>query len=80
MTQAAIDFRTGSHLQQGVVNIAVNPALGSELKEFAGEVPWVHLDIAGMAYRDEALPYLRKGATGVPTRLFIEWVRTRAQA
>ena len=50
------------------------------LKEFAGDVPWAHLDIAGTAYRDEAAPYLRKGATGVPTRLFIEWVRARADA
>jgi leucyl aminopeptidase len=49
------------------------------LKEFAGEVPWVHLDIAGTAYRDEPASYLRKGATGVPTRLFIEWVRARAE-
>jgi leucyl aminopeptidase len=49
------------------------------LKEFAGEMPWVHLDIAGTAYRDDTTPYLRKGATGVPTRLFIEWVRFRAQ-
>ncbi len=48
------------------------------LKEFAGEVPWAHLDIAGTAYRTEALPYLRPGPTGVPTRLFIEWVRSRA--
>jgi leucyl aminopeptidase len=50
------------------------------LKEFVDETPWVHLDIAGTAYRDDALPYLRKGATGVPTRLLIEWVRTRAEA
>jgi leucyl aminopeptidase len=50
------------------------------LKEFAGTTPWVHLDIAGTAWRDEAAPYLRKGATGVPTRLFIEWVRARAEA
>ncbi|MGH7505821.1 MAG: leucyl aminopeptidase, partial [Longimicrobiales bacterium] len=49
------------------------------LKEFAGETPWVHLDIAGTAYRDEAAPYLRKGPTGVPTRLFLEWVRSRAE-
>ncbi|MGH7556041.1 MAG: leucyl aminopeptidase [Longimicrobiales bacterium] len=48
------------------------------LKEFAGETPWVHLDIAGTAYREEAAPYLRKGPTGVPTRLFIEWVRSRS--
>jgi len=49
------------------------------LKEFV-DYPWVHLDIAGTAYRDEAAPYLRKGATGVPTRLFIEWVRARAES
>jgi leucyl aminopeptidase len=49
------------------------------LKEFAGTTPWVHLDIAGTAYRDEAAPYLRKGATGVPARLFIEWVRSRVE-
>src|SRR5690606_11353201 len=51
------------------------------LKEFVPEgVPWAHLDIAGTAYRDEVPPYLAKGATGVPTRLFIEWVRARAGA
>jgi leucyl aminopeptidase len=51
------------------------------LKEFvADETPWVHLDIAGTAYRDEAAPYLRKGAAGVPTRLLIDWVRARAGA
>jgi leucyl aminopeptidase len=49
------------------------------LKEFAGDTPWAHLDIAGTAYRDEAAPYLRKGPTGVPTRLFIEWVRARSE-
>jgi leucyl aminopeptidase len=49
------------------------------LKEFVVDIPWAHLDIAGTAYRDEAAPYLRKGATGVPTRLFIEWVRSRAE-
>jgi leucyl aminopeptidase len=51
------------------------------LKEFVDdECPWVHLDIAGTAYRDEAAPYLRKGAAGVPTRLLIDWVRARAEA
>ncbi len=50
------------------------------LKHFAGDIPWAHLDIAGTAYRDEAAPYMRKGATGLPTRLFIEWVRARAEA
>jgi leucyl aminopeptidase len=51
------------------------------LKEFVAEdIPWAHLDIAGMAYKDEAASYLRKGATGAPSRLFIEWVRGRAEA
>lgn len=52
---------------------------GCFLKEFVGDVPWAHLDIAGTAWKDEPAPYLRKGATGVPTRLFIEWIRTRAE-
>ncbi len=51
------------------------------LKDFvADDIPWAHLDIAGMAYKDEAASYLRKGATGAPVRLFIEWVRSRAGA
>jgi leucyl aminopeptidase len=35
------------------------------VKEFAGELPWVHLDIAGTAWAEEAKPYQPKGATGV---------------
>ena len=34
------------------------------LKEFADETPWVHLDIAGTAWLDDAKPYLAKGPTG----------------
>lgn len=49
------------------------------LKEFAGEIPWAHLDIAGTAWSDEDDPPLGKGSTGVPTRLFIEWVGSRAE-
>lgn len=49
------------------------------LKEFIGDMRWAHLDIAGTAYRDNAAPYLRKGPTGVPTRLLIEWVRSRSE-
>jgi leucyl aminopeptidase len=47
------------------------------LREFVGDTPWAHLDIAGTAYGDEARGYLRKGAFGVPTRLLLEWVRSR---
>jgi leucyl aminopeptidase len=38
------------------------------LKEFVGDVPWVHLDIAGTAWADEARPYLPKGPSGVAVR------------
>ena len=48
------------------------------LREFVGDVPWVHLDVAGTAYGDGKLAYLSKGSTGAPTRLFVEWVLSRA--
>ncbi len=38
------------------------------LKEFAGGLPWAHLDIAGTAWADEAKPYLPKGPSGVAVR------------
>jgi leucyl aminopeptidase len=38
------------------------------LKEFTGGLPWVHMDIAGTAWADEAKPYMPKGATGVAVR------------
>lgn len=41
------------------------------LKEFADPVPWVHLDIAGTAWLDEAKPYLSKGPSGVAVRTLV---------
>ncbi len=49
------------------------------LAEFVGDAKWAHLDIAGTAYGDGDVPYLRKGGYGVPTRLLVEWVRGRAR-
>jgi leucyl aminopeptidase len=48
------------------------------LREFVGDARWAHLDIAGTAYGEGKLPYQRKGAYGFPTRLLVEWVRSRA--
>lgn len=42
------------------------------LKEFAGDIPWVHLDIAGVAWADSGKGYQPKGATGVGVRLLTE--------
>lgn len=41
------------------------------LKEFADPAPWVHLDIAGTAWLDDAKPFLAKGPTGVPVRTLV---------
>jgi leucyl aminopeptidase len=38
------------------------------LKEFTGDLPWVHIDIAGTAWAEESKPYQPKGATGVTVR------------
>lgn len=47
------------------------------LKQFVGETPWVHLDIAATAWEDKGRPYLPKGATGVGVRLFVQLLRDR---
>ena len=42
------------------------------LREFVGEVPWAHLDIAGPARSDENSRYLSKGGTGFGVRTLVE--------
>jgi leucyl aminopeptidase len=42
------------------------------LREFTGGLPWVHMDIAGTAWADEARPYLPKGPSGVAVRTLAE--------
>jgi leucyl aminopeptidase len=39
--------------------------------EFAGDTPWVHLDIAGTRWTTEEKPYLAKGPTGVAVRTLV---------
>ncbi len=46
------------------------------LHEFAGETPWIHLDIAGCAWLDEQKPWVAKGPTGIAVRTIVEWVRS----
>lgn len=45
------------------------------LREFATGYPWAHLDIAGMAYRDQAQAPWPRGATGFGVRLLAELLR-----
>ncbi len=48
---------------------------GYFLKEFAGDTPWVHLDIAGTAWSDKEKPYSPKGATGIGVRLLSNFLK-----
>ena len=52
---------------------------GLFLREFVGDTPWVHMDVAGTAYSDNGPgDYWPKGATGVPTRTLIQFALDRA--
>jgi leucyl aminopeptidase len=42
------------------------------LREFAGGLPWAHLDIAGTAWAESRTAYQPKGATGAGVRTLIE--------
>ncbi len=48
------------------------------LKEFAGDTPWVHLDIAGMAWHETPKPWIPYGPSGIAVRSIVEWVRSFA--
>jgi leucyl aminopeptidase len=49
------------------------------LKEFAGGMPWAHLDIAGTAWADDAKPWQAKGPTGVAVRTLAELAFTSGE-
>lgn len=46
------------------------------LREAVGDTPWIHLDIAGTAWLDDAKPYMAKGASGVGVRSFVRLAET----
>ena len=48
------------------------------LKNFVGETPWTHVDIAGTAW-DLGRPYVGNGASGFGVRLMIELARAHAE-
>lgn len=49
------------------------------LKEFVGDIPWAHLDIAGSSHLDKARGYEPRGGTGAGVRTLVELVRRRAE-
>ena len=46
------------------------------LHVFAGDTPWIHLDIAGLAWIEDSRPYIAKGPSGIAVRSILEWVRS----
>ena len=74
------DYR--SHLDSEVADLknigkageAGTVVAGLFLREFVGDVPWAHLDIAGPARAECDDGYLAKGGTGVGVRTLLELV------
>lgn len=66
------DMKNTGPRQGGAINAAIL------LKEFVGDVPWAHLDIAGTARSTEAEHYLPKGGTGFGVRTIVELARRMA--
>jgi len=48
------------------------------LKEFVGDVPWAHLDVAGTAFAEQAGEYWPRGATGSPARTLVRYIENQA--
>jgi leucyl aminopeptidase len=55
-------------------------AAGLFLQRFVGDVPWLHLDIAGPAFlpRELSTDYRGPGATGFGVRTLLTWLERRA--
>lgn len=68
-SQIADIMNTGKNRYGGAISAAMF------LKEFAADTPWVHLDIAGCAWQDDAKPWQSYGPSGVAVRSILEWVR-----
>lgn len=59
-------------------NKKAHPISGAEfLHRFAGEVPWAHLDIAGMSH-DLGKPWAAKGGSGFGVRLLVALAQAQA--
>jgi len=73
MKSNVADIKNISGIRQGGAITA-----GLFLRDFVGETPWAHLDIAGPAWVDKPDHYLLAGASGYGTRLLLDWITSRA--
>jgi len=66
LTSDVADVKNLGGRQGGAISAAVF------LREFAGELPWVHLDIAGTVWNDQGdQTQIPKGPSGAPVRTFV---------
>lgn len=56
-----------------------NGAAAELIRKFVNDVPWAHIDIAGVSWTHEDLPLACKGVTGFGVRLLEEWLHARAK-
>jgi leucyl aminopeptidase len=66
-----------------ICQISTNRELGAGsvmaalfLREFAGDVPWAHLDIAGPGRSERDRAEVNRGGTGFGARLLLRWLQT----
>jgi len=52
---------------------AINAAMF--LKEFVDDTPWLHLDIAGVAWMEDRKAWMAKGPSGIGVRSLVEFVK-----
>ena len=50
------------------------------LKEFVGDTPWIHLDIAGVAWMEDSKPWIAKGPSGIAVRSLVEFAQQFADS
>ena len=50
------------------------------LREFVGDTPWVHLDIAGVDIYERDKGVIVKGASGIPVRTLVQLVLQTAES
>lgn len=65
-------INTGSKGKSGAQNGAVF------IEQFVGDTPWVHIDIAGPSWTDNATDYGPKGPTGVGVKTLINYLTNYA--
>src|ERR1043166_2461286 len=46
------------------------------LERFVDDKPWIHLDIAGVAWMEENKPWIAKGPSGIAVRSVVEFVQS----